>query len=306
MSVTPRSDAREERCGDPALPVHDLVERVIEDLRSEGNLTEASFERLSGLMLRFGSFVDIAFCLRIASDVGAEHVVAFLNSSSESGSPSVGTQHLRRSAIRLLYHRALMLGASLVDPTRDVVLPPRSYLSLRPLTDDEVELCRSFARRSLSATREPAAWALSEASARCSELPYIRVHDIDVCNGSVFIAGGAKTASRYGELSDWGLVQVNRRLRELPAKDPEVLLLGAATRNHASARASAYDAIRTTLDRAGLGHEPDVRPNSVVAWRGASALASGASIDEVARMLGIRSLDAAASFIGWHWQGEEP
>ena len=198
-----------------------------------------------------------------------------------------------------------MLGASLEDPTQGVVLPPRSYLVLRPLTDDEVELCRSFARRDISATREPAAWALSEASARCSELPSIRVGDIDVLEGSVFIAGGAKTASRYGELSDWGLVQVKRRLRALKAKDPEALLLGAATRNRASARASAYDAIRATLDRAGLGHEPDVRPNSVVAWRGASALASGASIDEVARMLGMRSLDAAASFIGWRWQGEE-
>ncbi len=35
-------------------------------------------------------------------------------------------------------------------------------------------------------------------------------------------------------------------------------------------------------------------------------MASGTSIDEVARMLGIRSLDAAASFIGWDWQGEDP
>jgi hypothetical protein len=42
-----------------------------------------------------------------------------------------------------------------------------------------------------------------------------------------------------------------------------------------------------------------------VAWRGAAALAEGSSIDEVARMLGIRSLDAAASFIAWDWRKEE-
>jgi hypothetical protein len=53
--------------------------------------------------------------------------------------------------------------------------------------------------------------------------------------------------------------------------------------------------------RAGLGDEPGVCPNSIVAWRGASASAAGASIQQVALLLGIRSLDATASFIGWEW-----
>jgi integrase/recombinase XerC len=258
-------------------------------------------------MRRFAWFLQHACDLDIASEVGVEHARAFLEASTESGSsPAVATKHLRRSAIRLLYRRAVILGAAFEDPTQDLVLPPRSYLSLRPLTDDEVEICRSFTRNSLAATREPAAWALCEASARCSELPLVRVRDVDLDTAKIHIAGGAKTAPRWGTLTDWGVVQVARRLARLKPDGTDVPLLCSNPKSRTSARASAYDAIRTTIERAGLGQEPDVRPNSLVAWRGASALAEGSSIDEVARMLGIRSLDAAASFIGWDWRKEEP
>ena len=34
-------------------------------------------------------------------------------------------------------------------------------------------------------------------------------------------------------------------------------------------------------------------------------MAAGATIDQVALILGIRSLDAAAAFIGWAWAGEQ-
>ncbi|MDP9222265.1 MAG: hypothetical protein M3P18_00125 [Actinomycetota bacterium] len=302
MSVSARPKAR----GGSSCSPHDLAELVVEDLRSGGYLAPASLERLSGLMRCFASFVERAYGLSSASDVATEHALAFLEASTHSGScPSVATKHLRRSAIRLLYRRAALIGAALEDPTQDLGLPPRSYLSLRPLTDDEVEVCRSFTRSSLAATREPAAWALCEAGARCSELPYVRVRDVDIDGGKVFIAGGAKTAPRSSELTGWGRVHVGRRLSKLSREGSDVPVLSSNLSSRTMARASADDAIRATLQRAGLGREPDVRPNSLVAWRGASAMATGASIDEVARMLGIRSLDAAASFIGWRWQGEE-
>ena len=53
---------------------------------------------------------------------------------------------------------------------------------------------------------------------------------------------------------------------------------------------------------AGLAKTPGVRPNSIPAWRGAAELANGASIDEVAVLLGMRSLDRAATFIGFDWR----
>src|SRR4051794_30441362 len=51
--------------------------------------------------------------------------------------------HVRRSAVRLLFRTGRQLGLCTSDPTVDIVLPPRSSLRARPLTDDEVGLCRS-------------------------------------------------------------------------------------------------------------------------------------------------------------------
>ena len=306
MSLSGRADASDEGPGRPSISLTEVVEAVIASLEIEAELAPATLDRFSGLMRRFDVFVGRAHGIRFLHEVETDHVCRFLEAHTPSGSaPSIATMHLRRSAVRLLFREAAKVGAVSEDPTTNLPVRPRSCLPFRPLTDDEVELCRSFARGSLSATREPAAWALAEASARCSELPYVRVRDVDIDGGKVLIAGGAKTAPRWGELTEWGVVQVGRRLAELRREGPDVPVVSSNPRNRTSARASAYDAIRATLERAGLGREPDVRPNSLVAWRGASALVSGASIDEVARMLGIRSLDAAASFIGWHWQGEE-
>ena len=71
------------------------------------------------------------------------------------------------------------LGVYDGDPTIDLVLPPRSFLAVRPLTDDEIVVCRSFSLQTLTATRQPAAWALAEATARTSEIPHIVVSDLD-------------------------------------------------------------------------------------------------------------------------------
>jgi len=59
------------------------------------------------------------------------------------------------------------------------VLPPRSFLAVRPLTDDEIVVCRSFSLQRLTATGQPAAWALAEATGRTSEIPHIVISDLD-------------------------------------------------------------------------------------------------------------------------------
>jgi integrase/recombinase XerC len=68
--------------------------------------------------------------------------------------------------------------------------------------------------------------------------------------------------------------------------------------------ASAFELVASTLRKAGLAKAPGVRPNSIPAWRGIKELADGASIDEVAVLLGMRSLDRAAAFIGFDWRAE--
>ena len=59
--------------------------------------------------------------------------------------------------------------------------------------------------------------------------------------------------------------------------------------------------LQTGRQRAGLGREPDVRPVSVVGWAGLRLLRETGRIDEVARRLGLRSIDRAARLLGWDW-----
>jgi integrase/recombinase XerC len=206
--------------------------------------------------------------------------------------------HLRRSAVRLLYQTARRLELASGDPTLDLALPPRSGLLRRPLTDDEIAVCRSFATYVLSETRRPAAWALAEATARTSEIPHILPSDVDLDSGLVWIHGGSKTYARWGRLTDWGAMQLDERLRSL-SEDHPIVYQGKGSSE--SRQASSCAAISQTIQRAGLAGDPDIGPSSVAAWAGAKAFREGASIDEVARMLGIRSLDRAARFIGWDW-----
>jgi integrase/recombinase XerC len=63
--------------------------------------------------------------------------------------------HLRRSALRLYFRTLRQLGLCAGDPTIDLALRPRSCLAVRPLTDDEIVVCRSFSLQTLTATRQP-------------------------------------------------------------------------------------------------------------------------------------------------------
>jgi integrase/recombinase XerC len=261
-----------------------------------------SIGRLGDLMGRFAAFAERGCGVVLASDVTEEVVEGFVGARSGRGQPpAVATMHLRRCVVRLLFAEGRGLGLVDHDPTLDIRLPPRSSLRTRPLTDDEVMLCRSLSVSSPQETRDPVAWVLAEATARSSELARIRIRDLDLEHDRVWIAGGTKTEPRWGQLSGWARTQIGRRLRSLQGAAPETRLVCPTATPGVSATSSASTAIARTLRRAGLGDEPDVRPSSVAAWVGAQAHARGARIEQVAAMLGIRSLDRTAEFIGWHW-----
>ena len=267
----------------------------------EGPFSPESAERLADLMRRFARYAEDGCGIECAAQVMGPVAAGFVRARAADGSqPAVATMHLRRSAVRLLFAEGRRLGLVENDPTFDLLLPARTTLRARPLTDEEVALCRSHSVRTMSETRQPAAWALAEATARSAELTRIRAADVDLSSSQVWIAGGSKTEPRWGRLSEWGTVQLERLLDSV--KRPGAPLVCPVARPGASATSSASKAIAETLRRAGLHHEADVRPPSVASWAGARAFAAGAPIDEVARMLGIRSLDRTAEFIGYEWR----
>lgn len=272
------------------------------------DLADYSAERITRLITRFTTFVEYEQVCSLG-DITATHVSEFvrapLGNALERRLPSTATMHLRRSALRLYFQAARRLGLLEGDPTLDLTLPPRSSTPTRPLQDDEVMLCRSSSLHSLSATRRSASWALAEATARTSEVPHIRVCDVDLGRARVWLHGGNKAQPRWGYLTAWGLRQVERRLRSCsrPASSNSLLVYGGRGALH-SRQAASCIAIKEVLVRAGLGQEPDVRPGSVVAWAGRRIFKESDCIAEVARRLGMRSLDGAARMIAWEWASE--
>jgi site-specific recombinase XerC len=278
------------------------LDRVAAELVGQRKLSVESEPRVLGLFERFGEFIDRAFGIASLGAVRREHVDAFVRASTGAGQvPSIATMRLRRSALRLLFRTARELGLVKGDPTMDLVLPTRTNEAARPLTDDEVNWCRLVCLHDLTATRLSVAWALGEATGRTAEIPHVTFGDVDLSSGRVWLRGSAKTEPRWGELTEWGAVQVARHVRGLGNVERDTALAYAGSGNLESRRSFSCQAIRETLQRAGLTGDPYVRPASLTAWAGVGVMRAMRRIEAVALALGVRSLDAASRVIGWDW-----
>lgn len=297
------ADVKKPRRASPSKALERARADLVTAIEASPALSPQSRPRFIATADRFFSFCRRGCSLGSLDEVTAEIARAFVVAPLEVREPSVATMHLRRSVLRFLFREARELGLVDHDPCVDLSLPPRSSLAARPLTDDEIAVCRSYSLTSLTNTRTPAAWALAEATARTAEIPYIRARDVDLSSRRVWLHGSRRTVDRWAPLTRWGAVQLERRLHAIDGVDAP--LVYAAKGSAASGQASSCIAVSDTLVRAGLANEPDVRPVSVAAWAGHSLLDQTAGIDAVARLLGVRSLDRAARIVAWDWSQAE-
>jgi hypothetical protein len=282
-----------------------VVDAVIASLVSSRGLTSATLVNRVARMRLFAAFLQAEGVPSLEAASPA-HVRNFVDSRRASGAtPTLSERHSRRAAVRLLYREARRLGLSSADPAVDLELPPRNPVSARPLIDQEIEVGRSYAVRSFD-TRPAVCWALAEATARTSEMPHLRVSDLDIGAGTIWIHGGATTDPRLGRLTRWGSAQLHRRLQAVERTDgPTPILMGEGEWDHPDeGRAAATMALVGVLKAARLSG-PGVNPRSIAFWAAAKAHAEGACIDAVARMLGVRRLDDAARAVGFNWRREE-
>jgi integrase/recombinase XerC len=280
---------------------------VFEHLR-ESSLSDYSAWRLTTLMRRFVAYAESRAAGQNLAAITQDHVRDFvfapIVANGRPKPPEPATMHLRRSAVRLLFRSARELALCASDPTLDLFLPARSSVQCRPLTDDEIILCRSAALYSLTATTRAAAWALAEATARTSEIPRIRRGDINFHQRRVWLHGGSKTEERWGQLSEWGCAQLRRHLEQNDGYIEGAPLIYGGSGRGPSAQSSSCVTIKRTLIHAGLGCEPDVHPLSIAAWAGLRVYGECGRIEEAARGLGMRSLDGAARLMGIQWRTE--
>jgi site-specific recombinase XerD len=282
-------------CTGPDLSTGALVDTVLANAASTGDLAASTYAEFADGMRRLALFLERGMGITDASAIGEAEVWAFIRSSRVGGGkPSLSQMHNRRTVCRYLFRTARVLGLSSTDPTAAVELPPRGRAPARPLTDEEIQLCRSSSLFHPADRRHPAAWGLAEATARSHEIARVQVRDVAVDSGTVSLPGSPQSEPRTVGLTDWGLTQIRRSLEHVGRSADEPLV---PFRSKKVPRASASMTVIEVLTRAGI-KAPDVRPISVAAWRGASAYAEGASIEEVAALLGMRSLDRTAALIG--------
>jgi len=283
------------------LPPRALGDLVVSRLAELDAMSPISLIRVADLIRGFANYLAAAG-VESSGDITETHALAFVHSLTRSKTePSLATMHLRRTALRIFFREAKAIGVIAVDPTTSMSLPPRSYRDLRPLTDGEIEKCRSFAEHMEGETRYAIAWALAEATARVAELGAVRARDLDLGRGRVWIGGSTNTDARWSQLTDWGVTQLRRVVMSKLKPPPDRSLLMPGT----TSSASVHELVASTLRQAGLAKTSGVRPNSIPAWRGVTELESGASIDEVAVLLGMRSLDRATVFIGFDWRAAQ-
>jgi integrase len=268
-------------------------------------LSAQTHVRTCGLIDRFAQFVTTGHGIVPLCEVSGNQVAAFVAAPNarDGRRPSVATMRLRRWSVRLLFRVARDLELTILDPTQDVELPGRTNRSLRPLSDEEVARCRRAALQDLVGTRLAVMWALGEATARTSEIPHVRVRDIDLVRGRVWIRGGRQATSRWGALTMWGCLQLRRRLAELGDRaNPDALIAGTGRGARESRVSFSAQGLREILTRAGLATEARVGPASVAGWAGVQVFAATGRIEVVAMAMGVRSMDAAARLIDWDWR----
>jgi integrase/recombinase XerC len=274
---------------------------VTDRWRREDDRTDQTIQRMSEIADRFASRLSVQQIFDLYR-VGPDECEGFINAHTRTGEfPSVGTRHFRRVTLRALFRTLRADGIDIGDPTLDIELPPRSPLATRPLTIDEVILCRtaSFAVRTPD-LRRPSAWALAEATASTAEIPHIR--GVDVKGLMVTLPGSSRTRPRRFSLTMWGQAIIERRIRELG--DPTLPLTydGEGAPGEVSPQAASCKLIGSILDVAGLGREPDIRPASVRYWRARAVYDLNRDVTGAARVLGMNSLDRAAEAIGLEWK----
>ncbi|UDY34029.1 tyrosine-type recombinase/integrase [Dermatobacter hominis] len=289
-----------------AMTVDEFVGAVLRCWNDDEQLRDQTVTRMGETIVRFARRLAATGIDTIdAIDTGA--CVGFIDAPTRTGTQATNaTRHARRVALRALFRTGRNLGVLTTDPTLDVALPARTSLTARPLTDDELTLCRSAVQPNTATNLvRPAAWALAEATAATSEIPEIRRRDLDHDHGTptaVTLPGTPRLRARTVELTDWGAAILTRRLVEIDTA-PNALLAytGSCPSRSVARQAAACNLITAVLRACGLANESDVRPASVRHWRARTAFDAGASIETVATLLGHRRLDEAAEAIAHDW-----
>ncbi|WP_193637905.1 site-specific integrase [Nocardioides malaquae] len=261
-------------------------------------------------------FLGVAARLGVTllGDVTPNVVLAWLQMPGKAGlSPARNVMWQRRSAMRSFLETCRVLGLVEHNAAHSVELPGRSTRYVRPYSDVEMGQLQRVSRSELGDLRTPAVLALVMCGASTKELINVTVADVDVANGRVWLCGGGyRQRDRWVTfLTDWTTEAITQRVTELRTTygaDADAVSL--VYKPHPSQptptrQATAGNTVLLRLQKKARLHVPGVtRTESIREWTAATIYAETGSLIEVARRLGMASLDAAAHIVEYDWTSD--
>ncbi|RPK40874.1 hypothetical protein [Streptomyces sp. ADI93-02] len=223
--------------------------------------------------------------------------------------PKDGTRRQRRSALASLFTHARALGMTQAVPLLDsppIPRPPRSTGA--ELTDEEIETLQFHSERGMPATRHAALLALLLSGLTSAETAQTTDTDLDLAQAGVTTGGSTRTMPRTCPLSPWAVHVLGLRSSYLGEHRPAQHRLVTDSSTRYAAQASVGAGFNEIARRSGLATTVrKVEPRDITRYIARQMLLETGQISEVARRLGLSSLDNAADLAGLAWKtGETP
>ncbi|MFI6022332.1 hypothetical protein ACIBCP_32420 [Streptomyces sp. NPDC051287] len=225
--------------------------------------------------------------------------------------PAAGTQRQRRAGLQALFTEARALGYTTAAPLVDLPPIPRSprKQGVR-LDDDDIQQLRFHGERGMPATRHAALLALLLAGLTTAEIAKATTADLDldVTHSTVWTFGATRTHRRHCPLDEWAarvlLLRCHHLLRTAPPGTTQPLVTGATSAYRA--QASVCTGFGDIARRSGLATaQCRVEPRDITRYVARRILEETGQLSEVARRLGLSSLDSAAALASLDWQSDE-
>ncbi|MGW3459003.1 tyrosine-type recombinase/integrase [Streptomyces olivaceoviridis] len=276
--------------------------------------THRAFRQLLERYARYSQTRGVTLLAEVTADIAEDFIYAQGRTRhGRIGDSANATLHQRRAVLRSFYRTLYDLGLSNADPTRGIRLPERTRTRVRPLEEDEAIALRQAAEYVTRPSRHAAAAALALSGGHTGEIGHIRVRDLDEQAAAVWMHGSTRTDPRWCPLDPWALRVLKARsafvtrqqLRTEGAPDAR-LAVSSAPAPDEQLQARACVALADLIRRIGLNADPHVKPASLTAYAAVRLYDETRNIEDVARRLGLRSLDRAADLIGLDWTTPVP
>ena len=317
-SRNPRTEDRESAPRDPGtITIEDAFDAVTlhwSSMALTGELSPQTVQLFTRLTKDFRAFAHLHGITRL-DEIPPRLVRAFEDApgfdrrANRQITIKDTTRRQRRAAVARFLTDARALHFTAHHPLMDS--PPIARTPRRqghPPTDADIDALRFHAGYGAPRARYAALLALLLTGQSSAEIARATSADHDPETGTITTDGSTHTLARTSALDRWSARAVTDRvlyLQRTRGPGPHRLATDAAPGRNAQASIGAGFSI--IAHRAGLSTRRNpVRMRDVTAWYGRMILARTGSLPEVARALGLTSLDSAAAAIGHPWQDQPP